>query len=228
MAKDGIFPFHLTTWNWIQEHNQRGCFWYISCTTINFSDDLCTPLNPRTPCHHAPSFTLTFRLHPFPSTSLKKHETLLTKSTTSYTTWHPSTSRPSTYCQPSSHLPGPLGAESWSVVVPSRSLAPSIHCFVVSGAPWRKHHQWPTADPPHGALALRPTYLSEFFLGGQRFPSGFFGKQKKTAVFKLINLQCSNTSTHIGPKERFGVEKHLENMWTTEKSGAIPSHGSAK
>lgn len=72
MAKDGIVPFHLTTWNCMQEQNQRGCFWYISCTTMNFSDDLCTPLNPRTPCHHSPSFTLTFRLHPFPSISLKK------------------------------------------------------------------------------------------------------------------------------------------------------------
>ena len=172
MAKDGIVPFHLTTWNCMQEQNQRGCFWYISCTTMNFSDDLCTPLNPRTPCHHSPSFTLTFRLHPFPSISLKKkHATLLTKSTTSYYNLH----------QPSpkiaSHLHIFLGRLElnhdplWSHQGRwlHRSIASSK--VLLDGSTTNGQQLVPHTEP----LLFGPRAF--FFGGGQRFPNDFRKKK---------------------------------------------------
>lgn len=219
MAKDGIFPF-LTTWNWMQEQNQRGCFWYISCTTINFSDDLCTPLNPRTPCHHSPSFTLTFRLHPFPSISLKRNmphflPNLELPITTSINLHQPSRKLPAIFTSS-------WAAWSWIMIrcgpiKVAGSIDPLLRRFRCSltEAPPMANSWSPTRSPCSSA------HVPFFFFWGKDSQADFSANKKKTCSKNYSSFQADQPPMqqyrHTLSKERFGVAtswKHVNN-WKT-------------
>ena len=160
----------------------------------------------------------------------KKHATLLTKSTTSYYNLH----------QPSpkiaSHLHIFLGRLElnhdplWSHQGPwlHRSIASSFQ-VLLDGSTTNGQQLIPHTEP----LLFGPRTCL-FFGGGQRFPSDF-RQTKITCSKNYSSFQADQPpiianvaiQTHI-VKGMFWRCHILKTMWTIEKSGAIPSHDSAK